>query len=789
MKGSQSWLRILVALLVLGIAAIARSEEIPISPTLEGSWLQIHYSTAVASDGRDFLVVFANASTVWFQRVDAAGTPLDSQPRRLGPFIGALSAEWDGRRYVVATSGARSLIHFVSSSGEVERNTLELEGYVRELVGFDDGVAIVAQQIDGLAVTFYPNGSGPLYIGKFATTRRNFLGVAKFGADWLFVWYEFRSESPRYQIHVTSAATGETTAGVIVNHVPLFSPSRSEGGLAVVHDGARLYGSTLRPDRTFAERFPIGESGIAAAEIEWLVRDAQGWRLRYGTRLARVRSGETVEDVAVRNAPPVRRTGIDYARAASTASVLEARGNVPGVPTYRIARDEYFVGPTLAIGDAAQRGGAVASNGEVSLIVWSELNRSGGTLRATRVDAGYRPLDGTGILIAHSASQMVDVEWDGENFIVAWTSFENETWMAHVRLIGTDGTFQSEAVRLDGSFHRSFDLATRGGGQSLFVGVGSFPNVSLLAVPLSHGVPGRAKVVGDERYPASHVLVEGGKDGYLMAWTDPFGCNTLCPPPSNRTFLRRLDRNGVPTEETRIFSALGGTSPWALLPNPLSAWTLAMSGPRGAKLVSLDSELRVVATAATPPPWGTPVRDRSGILFSTEVGILRYSEELSVLDHRGELRPGRTLRDDSEIRVSILPRIVNEVPRLYLRVDRPVSGSGADIGVVREQSLNGRTEYRIVVQHRGGEIVNELRVLVSGLWNASLNVDGAPAFRNSPITIKGPFRPGDSHEIVVKPAKDDIEGSVWVLPDTDDPNAANNFVGVVPTSRCRGVRN
>jgi len=767
-----------------------RGEEIPLSPTLEGPWAQIHYDTAVASDGRDFLVVFANAAKVWFQRVDESGALLDQRPRYLGSFIGSVSAEWDGRRYVIASSGQRSRIDFVGRSGEVVNPPLEIDGYIHELVGFDDGVAVVVLQGGGLALTFLPNDSPPVYIGKLARDRFFYLGVTRLRGDWLFVWYAFLG--PRsYQLHVTSAATGEVTPGLVLSDPPLFSPSRSTGGLAIVSEAGRLYGRPLGDDRKFSQSFPIGDSAVAS-RIHWLVRDAGGWRVRYGTRIGRIHSDGQVEEASVKNAPLDDGSGIAYSRAATAHSILEAKGYGPGVRTFLIRGNEYFTGPTLAIGDAAQYGAAIASTSGLSLLVWAELNTGGRTLRATRVDSGNRPLDGTGILISETVGGAGDVVWDGENFVVAWTSFQNGASQAFVRLIGSDGTFRSEPMRLDGDFSGSLDIATRGEGESIVVGLGTDPSrrwvSTVLSVPLSRGVPGRTKVVGDERHPASHVFVEGGNDGYLMVWTDAFGCQITCPPPSHRTFLRRLTSSGDAVGATRILSEVEGTSPSAVLRNDLGSWTVATLGPRGGTLLRLNPELQIVSSTPTPPSWNFPKKESNSIVFSSEAGIVRYSEELSLLDFRGEFRPGNTFRDGPDARVSVVARIVNEVLRLFLRVESRGSRSGADIEVRRHPSSGSTSEFRLVVTHRGGDIVDKLYVLVSGMWRASVKVNGGSRSAQNPIAIDGPFRPGDTHEISVTLGEGDIEGSLWVLPNTDDPQAANNVVEIARASRRRGGR-
>lgn len=767
-------------------------EEIPLSPTLEGPWAGIHYDTAVASDGRDFLVAFAYASKVWFQRVDANGAILDARPRHVGRFTGNISAEWDGQRYVIASSGQRSRIDFIDARGEVVNPPLEIDGYVHELVGFDDGVAVVVLEGGGITLTFLPNDSAPVFIGKLAKDRFFYLSVARLRGDWFFVWYAFLG-SNGYQLQVSSAATGETTAGVVTTEAPLFSPSRGTGGLAVVIETGRLYGRLLQDDRTFSQSFPLGDIPVVRSRIQWLVRDQGGWRVRYGERIARIHSAGRVEDVTVRNASPGDGSGISYSRAGTEASILQAKGGYgPGVSTFLIRRDEYFTGPTLAIGDAAQYGAAIASTDGVSLVVWAELNSGGRTLRATRVDSANRPLDGTGILISETVGGAFDVEWDGENFVVAWTSFQNGASLAFVRLIGTDGTFRSEPMRLDGDFFGSLDIATRGEGKSIVVGLGTDPSrrwlQTILSVPLNHGVPGRTKVVGDERYPASYVFVEGGRDGYLMAWSDAFGCQITCPPPSHRPFLRRLTSDGDAVGGTRILSEVAGTSALAVMPNDLGSWTVATAGPRGGKLLRLNPELQVVSSARTPPTWNFPQKESDSIVFSSEAGLIRYSDDLRLLDFRGEFRPGRTLREDGATRVSVVTRIVNEVLRLFLRVDGG-NGSGADIEVRRHPSSRSNSDFRLVVTHRGGDIVDTLYVLVSGMPRASVNTPGGSRHTQQLIVMDGVFRPGDSHEIMVRLGEGDIEGSLWVFPNTNDPQAANNVVEIARASRRRGGRN
>ncbi|HXH89951.1 MAG TPA: fibronectin type III domain-containing protein, partial [Thermoanaerobaculia bacterium] len=93
----------------------------------------------------------------------------------------------------------------------------------------------------------------------------------------------------------------------------------------------------------------------------------------------------------------------------------------------------------------AQEGLAFARGRQDFLAVWRETDRSGATIRASRVDAKGRYLDGTGVVIATFPDDVgppgsyvpatVSVDSDGQNWLVVW-SYASHVWGCRVSAAG-----------------------------------------------------------------------------------------------------------------------------------------------------------------------------------------------------------------------------------------------------------------------------------------------------------------------------------------------------------------
>ncbi|HEY0140160.1 MAG TPA: hypothetical protein VGF48_04635 [Thermoanaerobaculia bacterium] len=97
--------------------------------------------------------------------------------------------------------------------------------------------------------------------------------------------------------------------------------------------------------------------------------------------------------------------------------------------------------PALVASRSAQQVD-IASNGELSLVVWQETRGSYPDIFAARVDAAGTVLDADGIQLSNTPQRVEDlphVAWDGSAFVVTWTS----------RPLGPRVTLDAIAMRID----------------------------------------------------------------------------------------------------------------------------------------------------------------------------------------------------------------------------------------------------------------------------------------------------------------------------------------------------
>jgi hypothetical protein len=97
-----------------------------------------------------------------------------------------------------------------------------------------------------------------------------------------------------------------------------------------------------------------------------------------------------------------------------------------------------------------QDGLVIAGGKRDYLAAWAESDHNGFTVRASRIDARGRYLDGTGIVLATTAAlPQISVDSDGENWLVIW----NKTYLVQGRRVSADGVMlDAQPIAITGGY-------------------------------------------------------------------------------------------------------------------------------------------------------------------------------------------------------------------------------------------------------------------------------------------------------------------------------------------------
>ncbi|HKO59406.1 MAG TPA: hypothetical protein VJ276_26295, partial [Thermoanaerobaculia bacterium] len=448
-------------------------------------------SPALASNGRDYLLVYQVASgpaieqtDVFAQRLNADGTP---RGERLRIAVGAIDP-------VVASNGSEYAI-----------STFDVTGNYATILGHD-GIRVPRVQLTA-------QGLQP-YLGQ------DKMSVASDGTDFLFVWAEGRG--------VLNGSTWRTQTFVRrlrvngeVDDVKQFFPDEApvQGQPSIVWMGDRYL-------VTFTSNLQRTDPDLAAVE---LARD--GTRLGEPFTLVGDSDRQTMSDVAW-NGRDAEVVYVDTVRFAITG---------PGTKSDDIRHIRYGAPPSALLSESLAWQGAPAAvaSGDADLVVWNEQvgREHRWTVFAGRAHPATGPLDGRGVALQSSTDDQIrPILSDAPQPLAVWLDqplFSNAQVAAKLPFGTADAALLGEAWRdaqPAAAWNGSLHLVIWESPSFAIVGVRVTADGRRLdATPIRISPPGvfaiePQLVWSGERYLVSWIALEEDKD-----------CVILCPA------LRSLD--------------------------------------------------------------------------------------------------------------------------------------------------------------------------------------------------------------------------------------------------------
>lgn len=345
-------------------------------------------SNAVTSNGSDFFVAWSEGESadpdiydVRGARISSAGVLLDGPPE--GGGIAISTAHESPLRPVVASDGANYLVVWPDS---------------RPGTGYDDPLYAARVSAQGQLLDGPPESGGiPVFLNPDGYPLWS-VSVAFGGGNYLAVWS--------------------------LN----FSPGRGAAGVRVSTGGAVLDPSPIRISPAADD--DVLSTAVAGGGSSFLVAWADGWQEEpRALRAARVMAtGQILDSSAIDL--PVRATDRTDPKIAwnGTNLVVAWKETRPSV-----ARSIYLTrvstagatldGTGILVAPDTGFGWAIAAGGSTCLVVWSD----GPRILGRRFTAAGVLLDATPIVIYEAIDWRQDPElaFDGSNYLVVWSDFQN----------------------------------------------------------------------------------------------------------------------------------------------------------------------------------------------------------------------------------------------------------------------------------------------------------------------------------------------------------------------------
>ncbi len=782
---------LLSLLLSLPLAAA----DVPLSDRPLAPLPQINAVTAAVSP-QAVLVVFSSASTVFAQRLDLQGRPLDATAFPIAAATSGARVLWDGSKWLVFLRSPARIVYVYSSGDFVGPLDLNLDNFAD--VAIVDGRVIVAtrEYVSSAAVTFQlyellPGGSLAPGMQTLVDDPRGYWIVGLAGGAGLVthqhVWGTLPFFSARFEAFASSGINELTVPVTSGAPNTAFVPSPGGGGLALWNDGG-MRGAILRRDGTFSAPFVIGPAEVAYEGVRATAR-ADGWDVLFAP------GGKTwIAGITASGEVDARPIDLDRALLTpwnpflavgpSEHLLLESRSDpVGGIAVRRIVAGAVEHPIVIAVGDAAQYGARSAAGDGLDLVVWNEQSADGRILRATRIGAAGTPLDGAGLLVTsdplpawgRAYGENFDVAFDGRAFVVVWVT-EEESPRVVMRMISADGAMSAPVVLAQWDWIEGVSAAGAGGGRSAIAWFGHELGQSYrsVLVPLTDGKAAVQVEVGTGKLGQSLPRLAANADRYLAVFNDYTPCRITCAP-ETWPYGRMFAFDGTPLSDARR------------LTSGIFAWASQVVSDGRDFFVTLQDVLLTIASDFTIGPERPLVRAGDLSVQGTELrvnhGIVRAVYSLS-----GDLlrfEPLRIAKGETRATSLSRERIVVTVPadpaRLFIRSLDVPPGPAADLAVVATGAVSLRypwgyssdVDATFRIEHRGGAPLSRIE-----LWAGStITLPGERYGPGAYLLLDRELREGESVEVFVRVYPETpghANPRLWVAGDALDVNPANN---------------
>ncbi|HEY0590274.1 MAG TPA: hypothetical protein VGF40_00795 [Thermoanaerobaculia bacterium] len=772
-------MRSAIAVLLIAAASglFAATGDVPLSPTLLAPLPGVSL-VDVATSGSQYLVVYARGSEIYWQRVTAEGTAIDTEARLLdtaelapGFFGDPIEVVWTGDAYLIVWTNRENAVVGQSIDRDgivVDQFEVASDMSLYDVARWENEVAVLTSGGTGWRLTLLNAYGVILGVRSVSNSAAYDFEIVRLDEGWTVV-----GPSSEPGVVIVDTLTGSQRRVGTERRWADVHASPAGGALVVGIDDS--FG-VLRRDGSFVP-IPLAIDRLSSLNRALIAPSPSGWAVIYRradeARIQRVRNdGTTVSDTALSGPFPSRGSflyhGIVAASVRDDAHFLlqpAPVGTTLGLESIGIAGALAYPTAPLAVAQSVQQWARAAHGPGVDFVVWIESGFSGWDIRATRVKDGA-PLDGEGVFLGTSFPAYLDVAYDGEAFAIIWSD-ANGIFVQRVDLLGA--ILDPAPIRVAATQAAAVTAAGSGDGGLLLFWFDRppaepwRPTVALLRGGRVRGTaPIGSTLFGHD------VEIGGSRDGFLAVFASPpLGCNfdpcIQTPLPVGVQFVTPQGiPSGPPAPITESMFAFAG--------KPEShggEWFVPLHPTDGPKVIRLtgsgSSTLGRTATIVGGGLWGD-LRSAPGGLVITDGrfrGMLNATPENVWYEplplESGEF--GDALMAASEM------VLVDTGTRYVLRpLQEPAAA--ADIALVDAgTTAQGGTTVRI--EHRGGDDVPALHV---EFWPTSLLVTSSRPIEGS--TIDGPFKAGETIELQIHGP---LPALVTVLPYAREAAAADNF--------------
>ena len=440
----RSILGLFLLLIASPAVAVPLSAERLLSPvTLAPSFFS-PVNARVASDGRDFLVVWRNGAA----RVTAAGEVLDPLSISLpGPESHAVpEVVWDGTRYVICRAidqgSGRATLHFLGVRGdefEIFPATIDIPSVSGMRLAWTGASFAVAHRIDATTtgVTYFTLAGTILKTVRLASTVAPAIAVS--GTSLHVVLDHSIVELSATGDVVREIALGDLrgmTVASIGDELLAVATERLEKSVRLIAIRMNRAGSVrwnavlgefatvLHAEAVFANGDAIvvwrdARAQVWTAPFQSPYSDSDFWLARITENGTVVSNGSLFREMFGRFVPPPAPPALATNGPAAlvlTYNRIYVPGQLAGTLFANILLPAEMLHSVITFRTTDQSVYAVTSTPDHDVVVWSEE----GTLRATRITSSGEVLDPSGIAIALTSQPMAASAFDGATTVIAW---------------------------------------------------------------------------------------------------------------------------------------------------------------------------------------------------------------------------------------------------------------------------------------------------------------------------------------------------------------------------------
>jgi hypothetical protein len=658
-----------LVLLVAGTARAGGLVDLPADAPVVIPAPGQHTEASLAFGAGEYLVVYADkGSTIRGARLSTDGKLLDAASIVIGDEGGTVdtpSVAFDGKRFLVAwILGTGERAAYVDSSGYADAPFAVVDPRLypsitiyHPVVAAGAGRALVAWAAsNGVFAALYDQDG--VSIGQFALSATNVIahpgvGFAPATRSFLAAWGE---GNPLTIMSAQIDSTGTLSPSVRLDAPPMPNPNGAYNP-SVASDGSNFLvawtDQRSSPTPSLYGRF-VPAGGIPAANEIPLAMNQLSPKLTYaagnylllwtGVGAERISSSGALLDGAGVTIGP---GAFDQTWSGSAVATdgTHALAVVDGVTAYAI--DPANLQPATPIlvtpGENSELAPALASNGKVSLLVWSD-NRPGSALQALRFAADGTPVDAAPFALPASGGGVQPSLAAAPNgdFLVAWSDGWANIWGTRVPTSGPPRDATGLTIAHDSEYGGLFapTVAASPGGwlvawedYSGFVdNSGDFTSVILSAVVGLDGTVGGPGMLASDQASCSPAAIWDGTH-YFVAFEDPCGAE-------GTPLLHQVIASGDLYGRWLEADGSGGVDSVPISVNPFDSERMPRLalGPSGSVIVVWESNLTSIGAAlltdgATAPAIATtifddrPARSAPAVTFSGSSGLVTWVDQ------------------------------------------------------------------------------------------------------------------------------------------------------------------